>query len=375
MSNIKTNVGTLRHALKMTLAAAAGVAAVIKISKDVVVEVATHSSYAKSSFAAEGSTEHAIASVPAQVVNSVLGTFAADDEVTLSPKKGGGIQLKVGATARFMLKPPEADPASMFEVKQEERPVKIFVAKGADLKSAIRAAAYIAPKSDVRYYLCGVNLAVAADYLVVTGTDGFSLQQSVSSIHASTGSPMDSRGVILPKHAAHAVETVFGDHDEVTVTMTGKGLITFSTDGFTWSSTLVQGAFPAVEVLLEAEKQAKKASLTANTKGLLAALERVRAISGDLYCRLSADTSKNSNLVVASVDEEQRCTVLVEGQGSLEMGITNEILIDLLKTVPTQLVWLARGDDDKKDKLYVRPIDEEGNPMNNWVAMMMPAQV
>jgi DNA polymerase III sliding clamp (beta) subunit (PCNA family) len=359
--------GVLKDALKKAITSANAETATITVGAECHVEVSGHEGYSKVDFQAENMGAAGTATVSASVANHVMAGVARDESVTFEPNKEG-LTMRFGG-ARLKLKRSDEEGNLFDDSKLKLEKQLLFRATGAELLSAFKAATDFAAKKDIRYYLCGVQMAQKDGVLIATATNGFSLHRLNTGIAVAEGA-MES-GLIIPTRAAESIRAVFSADELVTVNLLGTGLMQFSTDSMNWVSNLVTGQFPNCDAVLR-EESSKATKVRVGKKDLVLALQRIQAISGDRYSHVILDAE---NVVVQSIDKEQVVRVPSKAcEGVLvSLGVTMTLLIEALEAVPTETVQIATVGPEAK--LFIRPVTGEDTVDDNWVATLTPARV
>ena len=369
MKKTTTTIGALKNAIKRVVTAVDAKVATITVSKEnAYVEATGVNGYAKVMIAVSDIGDEGSATITNSAANAVLGHDGKDVEVTLTPAEGGLVIRFAGS--RLKLKTPTADPTELFSVtaKRHKR-LEILNVTGEMLKSFTRSACKFAARRDVRGFLCGVHFATVGKNLKVTATTGFALHQLVVELENEA----NLSGLILPIASADAIGAVFSDSEAVGVSLLGENLMEFKTDDMVWVSNLIAGQYPSVDSLLQAETLAN-ASVKVSKADLLVALGRVQALAEDRYAHIEYDAE---GITIKSLDGEQVSKVAVsDGNASADQfGVTMDVFIEAVQAVPSERFVMKKCGIDIFSKIYFRPLNEEGNAVEGWLALAMPANL
>ena len=197
-------------------------------------------------------------------------------------------------------------------------------------------------QQDVRYYLNGMLFEAAADYLRVVATDGHRLAMDTLQMKNEV---KDLQQVILPRKGVLELAKLLGEGGDITLTF-GKNHIRARMPEFTFTSKLVDGAFPPYQRVLP--KGGDKV-LSADADTLRQALTRAAILSNEKYHGVRLILSKGEVQIHANNPEQEEAeeAVAVDYSGDdIEMGFNVSYLIDVLTTLSGGRVRVTLSNPD-----------------------------
>jgi DNA polymerase-3 subunit beta len=248
-------------------------------------------------------------------------------------------------------------PASDFPSIDEPAATLDFSVPQNTLKQMLDNTSFAMAQQDVRYYLNGMLLEVASEYLRAVATDGHRLAMHTETLKTGAGAKLQ---VIIPRKAILELSRLLaeGGDDAVRITI-GTNHIRATTPNFTFTSKLVDGKFPDYDRVLP--KGGDKI-LTANRDSLKQALNRTAILSNEKFRGIRLLLDKDELKIVANNPEQEEAEeiVSVEYQDSpLEIGFNVSYLVDVLGVLNTPAVQLVLSDSNSS--VLIQPTEDSAS--------------
>jgi DNA polymerase-3 subunit beta len=231
--------------------------------------------------------------------------------------------------------------------------------KQGQLKRLIERTAFSMAQQDVRYYLNGMLFEVAADHLRAVATDGHRLAMCTLEGDYPAGEQLQ---LIVPRKGVLELARLLLDDEADINLVLGSSHLRASTDGFTFTSKLVDGKFPDYERVLP---RSTSKQVFASRQDLRQALARTAILSNEKYRGVRWLLTDGSLQIVANNPEQEEAEeqVNVDYQGeSLEIGFNVSYVIDVLGVLSSENVKVSLSDSNSSalleepeggDSLYV----------------------
>ena len=297
---------------------------------------------------------------------------AKDGEITVPARKLMDIckSLPDGASLKFEVDESKAVirfgrsrfslstlPASDFPSIEDPAATLDFSVPQDRLKQMLDNTSFAMAQQDVRYYLNGMLLEVASDYLRAVATDGHRLAMHTESLATGAGAKLQ---VIIPRKAILELSRLLaeGGEEEVRITI-GTNHIRATTTHFTFTSKLVDGKFPDYDRVLP--KGGDKI-LTADRDELKQALNRTAILSNEKFRGIRLLLDKDELKIVANNPEQEEAEeiVSVEYQDvAMEIGFNVSYLVDVLGVLHTPSVQLVLSDSNSS--VLIQPTQDSAS--------------
>ncbi|MES2604513.1 MAG: DNA polymerase III subunit beta [Pseudomonadota bacterium] len=209
------------------------------------------------------------------------------------------------------------------------------------LKSMLDSTSFAMAQQDVRYYLNGLLLEVAPDYIRVVATDGHRLALHTEKMAVGVAS---KHQVIVPRKGVLELSRLLAEGEDDVSLVIGSNHIRVKTQNFTFTSKLVDGKFPDYDRVLP--KGGDKI-LLGNRNNLKQALSRAAILSNEKFRGIRLMLAKDELKILANNPEQEEAedVVSVEYQAaSLEIGFNVSYLIDVLNVLTTETVQMVLAD-------------------------------
>ena len=270
-------------------------------------------------------------------------------DITLDDQK---VVLKSGKS-RFTL---STLSASEFPAVEEGDSEHVFQCEQSILKRLIDHTGFAMAQQDVRYYLNGMLWELKTGSLRVVATDGHRLAMSTQSVTAIETNNVAQ--AILPRKGVIELNRLLEDsNDTVDITL-GKNHIRAKTEGFTFTSKLVEGKFPNYEQVIP--KGGDKVVL-GNRQELKHAFSRTAILSNEKYRGVRLLLDENQLTLVANNPEQEEAEdhVSVEYIGeSLEVGFNISYLLDVTNVIDSDELKIVLSDSNSS--ALIQSVDDDG---------------
>lgn len=232
------------------------------------------------------------------------------------------------------------------------------------VKSLIDKTSFAMAQQDVRYYLNGMLWELNGDNFRVVATDGHRLALASQSVEGmDVSEPIQA---ILPRKGVIELNRLMADGKESVQLSLGRNHIRAKTDGFTFTSKLVEGKFPNYEQVIP--KGGDK--IVIGDRALLKqAFGRTAILSNEKYRGVRLLLEPNQLTLVANNPEQEEAEdhVNVEYQGdTLEVGFNISYLQDVANVLSCENVRITLSDSNSSALL------QDANDSNaSYVVMPM----
>tara|TARA_R110001599_G_scaffold8651_16_gene42191 strand:+ start:4881 stop:5987 length:1107 start_codon:yes stop_codon:yes gene_type:complete len=292
--------------------------------------------------------------VPARKLVDICKSLPEGSEIQFTVEDGK-VTVRSGRS-RFTL---STLPAREFPAVEEGVGTHRFTVKQGQLRRLIDRTAFAMAQQDVRYYLNGMLLELKGGRLRVVATDGHRLAMCTLPSHV----PVDEdTQVILPRKGVLELSRLLLEEDQDIAMVLGSNHLRATTDGFTFTSKLVDGKFPDYERVLP--RAADKIVLGSRLE-LRQAFTRTAILSNEKYRGVRLKVAPDVIEIVANNPEQEQAEeqVSVDYQGdSVEIGFNVSYLLDVLGVLSGEQVKLSLSDPNSSalleesedgDSLYV----------------------
>lgn len=292
--------------------------------------------------------------VPARKLVDICKSLPEGSEIQFTVEDGK-VTVRSGRS-RFTL---STLPAREFPAVEEGVGTHRFTVKQGQLRRLIDRTAFAMAQQDVRYYLNGMLLELKAGRLRVVATDGHRL--AMCTLPSPVPVDEDTQ-VILPRKGVLELSRLLLEEDQDIAVVLGSNHLRATTDGFTFTSKLVDGKFPDYERVLP--RAADKIVLGSRLE-LRQAFTRTAILSNEKYRGVRLKVAPDVIEIVANNPEQEQAEeqVSVDYQGdSVEIGFNVSYLLDVLGVLSGEQVKLSLSDPNSSalleesedgDSLYV----------------------
>ena len=233
------------------------------------------------------------------------------------------------------------------------------------LFGAITQVASSAADDQSRPMLTGVLCESRSDGMRLIATDSYRL--SVAELPKVGFASEDQ--IIVPARALSEAARLFDDEAEVTVTLS-RDAVVFSSPTATLHSSLIQGAYPAYQTLVDGATKGATGSLSFDVAAMTAAVKRV-ALVCDSTTPVRLGLSPDGIAVSAARSEIGTADEKVDGNYTgpeMAIGLNPRYLLESLEAIGAGTVTVALSDDIKP--LLLRPSDDD-----TFVTLLMPVRL
>jgi DNA polymerase-3 subunit beta len=292
--------------------------------------------------------------VPARKLVDICKSLPEGSDIQFTVEDGK-VTVRSGRS-RFTL---STLPAREFPAVEEGVGTHRFTVKQGQLRRLIDRTAFAMAQQDVRYYLNGMLLELKAGRLRVVATDGHRL--AMCTLPSPVPVDEDTQ-VILPRKGVLELSRLLLEEDQDIAVVLGSNHLRATTEGFTFTSKLVDGKFPDYERVLP--RAADKIVLGSRLE-LRQAFTRTAILSNEKYRGVRLKVAPDVIEIVANNPEQEQAEeqVSVDYQGdSVEIGFNVSYLLDVLGVLSGEQVKLSLSDPNSSalleesedgDSLYV----------------------
>jgi DNA polymerase III subunit beta len=286
--------------------------------------------------AVEGPHQDGEITVPARKLVDICKSLPEGSAIKFSTEDGKAL-IRVGRS-RFSL---ATLPANDFPSVEESKGSFEITVKREALKAMLENTSFAMAQQDVRYYLNGLLLEVAPDFLRAVATDGHRLALHTEKMPLGLSA---KHQVIVPRKGVQELARLVADGEGDVTLVIGSNHIRVSTQNFTFTSKLVDGKFPDYDRVLP--KGGDKV-MVVNRNILKQALGRAAILSNEKFRGIRLLLAKDELKIVANNPEQEEAEdiVAVEYQSpTLEIGFNVGYLIDVLNVLTTETVRMILMD-------------------------------
>ena len=273
--------------------------------------------------------------VPGRKLLDICRALPDGQQVTLS-LSGDKVTVRSGKS-RFTL---STLPAAEFPTVEDIQARQSFALPQSQLRRLLEKTHFAMANQDVRYYLNGLLLDVAADRLRAVATDGHRLALCESAVAGADATPQQ---VILPRKGVLELQRLIGDGGECTLAI-GTNHLRVQLDGIRFTSKLIDGRFPDYDRVIPGESETP---MLADRQLLSEGLSRIRILANEKYKGVRLEL-KDGHLVIQAHNPEQEEAeeeIEVEYDGdAIEIGFNAEYLIAALRALDSEQVRLEFKD-------------------------------
>ena len=292
--------------------------------------------------------------VPARKLVDICKSLPEGSDIQFTVEDGK-VTVRSGRS-RFTL---STLPAREFPAVEEGVGTHRFTVKQGQLRRLIDRTAFAMAQQDVRYYLNGMLLELKAGRLRVVATDGHRL--AMCTLPSPVPVDEDTQ-VILPRKGVLELSRLLLEEDQDIAVVLGSNHLRATTDGFTFTSKLVDGKFPDYERVLP---RAADKIVLGSRLDLRQAFTRTAILSNEKYRGVRLKVAPDVIEIVANNPEQEQAEeqVSVDYQGdSVEIGFNVSYLLDVLGVLSGEQVKLSLSDPNSSalleesedgDSLYV----------------------
>ena len=298
--------------------------------------------------------------VPARKLMDICKALPEGSLIKFATEEGKST-IRVGRS-RFSL---STLPASDFpSVEESKGSFEIKVPRVA-LRSMLDSTSFAMAQQDVRYYLNGLLLEVASDYIRVVATDGHRLALHTEKMSVGVA---QKHQIIVPRKGVLELARLLAEGEDEISLVIGNNHIRVKTQNYTFTSKLVDGKFPDYDRVLP--KGGDKIML-GNRNLLKQALSRAAILSNEKFRGIRLMLAKDELKILANNPEQEEAedVVSVEYASSpLEIGFNVSYLLDVLNVIQAETVQIVLSDTNSSVLMQAT----DGNPA---VYVVMPMRL
>jgi DNA polymerase-3 subunit beta len=232
-------------------------------------------------------------------------------------------------------------PATEFpNVEHAEADIQIALPQS-HIRRLIDSTGFAMAHQDVRYYLNGMLLEVAAQGIKAVATDGHRLATCSVAIETTA---TDSVQVIVPRKGVLEIAKLMTGGDTPVEISLGSNHIVCTTADFTFTSKLVDGKFPDYDRVIP--KNGDK-FVYADRQEMRQVFSRTAILSNEKYRGIRLVLTSGNLQVFANNPEQEEAeeSMVVDYQGeSIEVGFNVSYLQDVLSVIDSATVKLSLFD-------------------------------
>ena len=232
-------------------------------------------------------------------------------------------------------------PATDFPSVDQGDDAQSFSVKQGDVKRLIEKTSFAMAQQDVRYYLNGMLWEVSNQQLRLVATDGHRLAMCTLATELSVEKDCQ---VIVPRKGVNELARLLMDETQDAEVLIGSNHIRVVTQGFTFTSKLIDGKFPDYDRVLP---RGSTKEVLGSRDALKQAFARTSILSNEKYRGIRLQLTSGELKIQANNPEQEEAeeVVAVDYQGSdLEIGFNVSYLVDVLSVIGGDTVKLSLAD-------------------------------
>ncbi|MBN48878.1 MAG: DNA polymerase III subunit beta [Spongiibacteraceae bacterium] len=232
-------------------------------------------------------------------------------------------------------------PAADFPSVDQGDDAQSFSVKQGDVKRLIEKTAFAMAQQDVRYYLNGMLWEVSNNQLRMVATDGHRL--AMCTLAAELSVEKDCQ-VIVPRKGVNELARLLMEETQDAEILVGSNHIRVVTQGFTFTSKLIDGKFPDYDRVLP---RGSTKEVLGSRDALKQAFARTSILSNEKYRGIRLQLTSGELKIQANNPEQEEAeeVVAVDYQGNdLEIGFNVSYLVDVLSVIGGDTVKLSLAD-------------------------------
>ncbi|MEX1033987.1 MAG: DNA polymerase III subunit beta [Cellvibrionaceae bacterium] len=277
--------------------------------------------------------------VPARKFVDICRSLPEGAEILIT-EEDDKVTLKTGSS-RFVL---STLPSSNFPNVEQGAGQLQFDCPPLLVKQLIDNTSFAMAQQDVRYYLNGMLWEVQSGHLRCVATDGHRLAMCTKPLDTSVDGTVQ---VVVPRKGILELSRLLSDEDVTTVAIAmGDKHLQVATEGFTFTSKLVDGKFPDYERVLP---RGGDNILFADRQALRQAFSRVAILSNEKYRGVRLTVADGTMVLVANNPEQDEAEeqVAVDYTGdSLEIGFNIGYLLDVTNVLTSDNIKVTFVDSN-----------------------------
>lgn len=298
--------------------------------------------------------------VSAKKLQDILRALPEEQKITLDWQESR-LQVRAGKS-RFTLQTLAAEDfprQSPVETADTE-----FTLPQKQLRRLLYLAQYAMAQQDIRYYLNGMLLVVAADMLKVVSTDGHRL--SYASMPRDEPQSGEDVEAILPRKTVLELLKILDDTEDRVAIRVGKNQADFRFGDIVLLSKVVDGKFPDYNRVIPT---AHKNSFSIARTELLQAMQRAAILSNEKFRGVRLMLTRDNLRVICNNNEQEEAQeeleIAYDGE-PLDIGFNVTYLLDVLSHLDAPEMRCSFGDasssglitiaDDDSFKYVVMPM-------------------
>jgi len=209
-----------------------------------------------------------------------------------------------------------------------------------ELKRLIESSQFSMASQDVRYYLNGMLFETQGQHLRTVATDGHRLATCRRALPAA----LPEQQLILPRKGVLELVRLLDNDDKPIRLQMGNSNLRAISDGFVFTSKLVDGRFPDYRRVLP--RQSDKLVI-AEREALRQAFARAAILSNEKFRGVRLNLQNNLLRITANNPEQEEAEELVDVQyqgAELEIGFNVSYVLDVLNTLKCEQIKFSLSD-------------------------------
>ena len=213
----------------------------------------------------------------------------------------------------------------------------------AALKEMLNKTSFAISRDEARYVLNGILFKIEQDKITLAATDG----RRLAVIEKNTGAKINKAvNIVIPSKTISELSRNLKEEGEVLLVL-GENQALFDLGAVRIISRLIEGEFPNYHQVVPTEQKDK---IMLNRERFLLALKRAAVLSSADYQAAKLEVFKNKLVISKSAPDlgESREELEAEYSGKeLAVGFNPTYLIDVLKTLPDEMISFELSDSEK----------------------------
>ena len=296
--------------------------------------------------------------VPAKKFSDIIKELPDNETISISVKKNNLVTIDCEKSSFKIMGLPKEEFPQLPEFKDKDS----ITLQQKKLKTMLRLTNFAISRDETRYVLNGILFVIKPTHIRLVATDG----RRLAMIEDKMQLPKTlERKFIVPTKAIMELDRTLGEDGEVKIFFSDNQIF-FDTGATRIVSRLIEGDFPNYEQVIPKETKEKVA---VSREGFLSAIRRVALFTNPESMAVKVDLARDKVVLSKSAPYlgEARVEIEADHKGKeMSVGFNPEYLIDLLKTMDQETIYLELVDPEKPGVIRMG---------SEYVYVVLPMQV
>jgi DNA polymerase-3 subunit beta len=231
-----------------------------------------------------------------------------------------------------------------------------------ELKDLLKQVEFAMAQQDIRYYLNGLLIEIAANKLNIVGTDGHRLSFTSTELKQN----YEKQDVILPRKTVVELIKLLDDSDDEVQIELASNQVNFSFANLKLISKVIDGKFPDYNRVIPVGHQN---TFSVERLNVLLAMQRASILSNEKYRGIRMVLSNNNLKLISTNSDQEEAEEELEinySGDALDIGFNVTYLIDVLNNTNSDQANFSFADANSSCLITI-----PNNPNYKYVVMPM----